>query len=198
MTNKDEIYDHLAQVYLGKKNKVEEKRKNQFNAWLVINIVITLIIFASSFYGFTAFLTKRGASLHNNVIFALTNSPLRIIYNLDYPYPPVKTFSLAVPKMNVTKYRKLNFSIRGMEEAYPGVVKLVLKNQKNEISSYLIKDVRSDWQEYSIPFEAFAEITDWTNLTDISFIFEAWNAEKKKGAVLIDNLCFSSLTPTSP
>ncbi len=195
---KDEIYDHLAQVYLGKKNKNEENKKNQFNVWLVLNIVITLVIFVSFFYGLTAFLTKRGASLHNSVIFALTNSPIRVTYNLDYPYPPVKTFSLAVPQMNVTKYKNLNFSIRGMEEGYPGVVKIVLKNQKNEVSSYLIKGVQLEWQDYSIPLEAFDQITDWTNLTDISFIIESWNAEKKKGVVLIDNLCFSSLTSSSP
>ena len=85
-----------------------------------------------------------------------------------------------------------------MEEGYPGVVKIVLKNQKNEVSSYLIKGVQLEWQDYSIPLEAFDQITDWTNLTDISFIIESWNAEKKKGVVLIDNLCFSSLTSSSP
>ena len=29
---RDEIYDHLAQVYLGKRGKVEEKKKQQFNS----------------------------------------------------------------------------------------------------------------------------------------------------------------------
>ena len=189
---RDEIYDHLAQVYLGKRDRVEEKKKRQLNAWLVINIVITLVILASAFYGLTAFLTRRAESFKNSVIFALNNSPIRVSYNLNSPFPQVKTFSLTIPKMNVSKYDKLSFSIRGLEEGFPGVVKVVLKNQKNETASFYIKDVRLKWQELNIPFDEFTQITDWTDLTEVSFVLEAWNAEKKKGVVLIDNICFSS------
>ena len=91
---RDEIYDHLAQVYLGKRDKIEEKKKRQFNAWLVINIVITLVILISAFYGLTAFLTHRSDFLKNNVVFSLNNGPIRISYNLNSPYPQVKIFSL--------------------------------------------------------------------------------------------------------
>lgn len=189
---RDEIYDHLAQVYLGKRDRVEEKKKQQFNAWLVINIVITLIILASTFYGLTAFLTGRGEYLKNSVLFSLNNGSIRISYDLNNPYPPVKTFSLKIPKMNVSKYETLSFSIRGLEEGFPGVVKVVLKNQKNETASFYVKDVRLKWQELNIPFDEFTEISDWTNLTEVSFVLEAWNAEKKKGIILIDHLCFSS------
>ncbi len=188
---REEIYDHLAQVYLGKRDKVEEKNKRHLNAWLVINIGITAVILASTFYGLTAFLTKRGDFSRSGVIFALTNGPIRVPYNLNEPYPQVKTFSLSIPKMDVSKYKFLSFSIRGLEEGYPGVVKVVLKNQRNEEAFYFVKDVRLKWQELSIPFEEFNQITDWTSLNEVSFIFEAWNAEKKKGVVLIDNICFS-------
>ena len=189
---RDEIYDHLAQVYLGKRDRVEEKKKRQLNAWLVINIVITVVILASAFYGLTAFLTKRGDFSRNGVIFALTNGPVRIVYDLNEPYPQVKTFSFSIPQMNATKYNRLSFSIRGLEEGYPGVVKVIIKNQKNETASFYVKDVRLKWQELNIPFDDFSQITDWTNLIEVEFVFEAWNAEKKKGEVLIENICFSS------
>lgn|SRR3989338_2725194 len=189
---RDEIYDHLAQVYLGKRGKVEEKKKRQFNAWLVINIVITVIILASAFYGLTAFLTGRAEYLKNSVLFSLNNGSIRISYDFNNPYPQVKTFSLKIPKMNVSKYEKLSFSIRGLEEGFPGVVKVVLKNQKNETASFYVKDVRLKWQELNIPFDEFTQITDWTNLIEVSFVLEAWNAENKKGMILIDNVCFSS------
>ncbi len=189
---RDEIYDHLAQVYLGKRDRVEEKKKRQLNAWLVINIVITVVILASAFYGLTAFLTHRAEYFKNSVLFALNNGPIRVAYNLNSPFPQVKNFSLTIPKMNVSKYDKLSFSIRGLEEGFPGVVKVILKNQKNETSSFYIKDVRLKWQELNIPFDEFTQITDWTDLTEVSFVLEAWNAEKKKGVILIDNICFSS------
>ncbi len=75
---RDEIYDHLAQVYLGKKNKIAQQKKVRFNVWLVINIVITVIIFASASYGLSAFLTHRGDALQNKIIFSLNNGPIRV------------------------------------------------------------------------------------------------------------------------
>ena len=189
---RDEIYDHLAQVYLGKKNqKIEQEKKRQFNAWLVINIVITVVIFASASYGLTAFLTSREDSFHNRVIYALNRGPIRVNYNLEYPYPPVKTFSLAVPDINAFKYKNLQFAIRGLEEGYPGIVRVEIRNTKNEIASVIVDDVDLDWQNLSIPLENFQEISDWSNIAEVSFILESWNVHKKKGIVLIDDVCFS-------
>jgi hypothetical protein len=191
---RDEIYDHLAQVYLGKKNsgpKVEEKRKLQFNAWLLINAVITIVIFTGSVYGLTAFLANRGEAFHNKIIYALNNGPVRIKYNLNYPYPPVKTFSFNMPAIDAGKYKALQFSVRGTEDGYPGMLRVEIKNEKNEVASTVIQDVIVDWKNFSIPLEKFDEISDWTNLSEVSFILESWNIEKKKGVLLIDNVCFS-------
>ena len=192
---RDEIYDHLAQVYLGKKNNsnnIEEKRKLQFSAWLLINTVITVVIFTSCVYGLTAFLAQRGNSFHNKIIYALNQGPVRVKYNLNYPYPPVKTFSFSVPAINAVKYKNLQFSVRGTEDGYPGIVRVEVKNEKNEIASMIIDNVVVDWKSWSIPFEKFSQISDWTNLSEVSFILESWNAEKKKGVLLIDNVCFSN------
>ncbi len=190
---RDEIYDHLAQVYLGKRDKVEErKKKPPFNAWLVINILITAVILTSAFYGFTAFLTQRSDPARKSVIFALTNGPVRITYDLNEPYPQIKSFSLSIPEVNASKYKNLSFSIRGLEEGYPGVVKIVVRNQKNETASIFVKDVRLKWQNMVVPFDEFTQITDWNDITEVSFVLEAWNAEKKKGIVLLENVCFSS------
>ena len=189
---RDEIYDHLAQVYLGKKNKTEEKKNRHFNAWLLINIVITIVIFASAFYGLTAFLASRGEIFSSKVLYALNHGPIRVKYNLNYPYPQVKSFSLAVPQINVAKYKYLQFSIRGLEEGYPGIIRVEIKNSKNEVSSILIRNVKMDWENFDIPFLEFKNITDWSTISEISFILESWNVEKRKGIILIDDVCFSS------
>ena len=189
---RDEIYDHLAQVYLGKRTKTDIKKKRQFNAWLVINIFITAIIFTSAFYGLTAFLTHQNSSLKSRIIFSLHNGPVRIEYDLTDSFSPVKTFAVNVPPIDASRYDKIKFSIRGKEEGVPGVVRVVVKNRLNEESSYYVQGVGLDWQEFSIPLDEFKQITDWSNLTDISFVLESWNINDKKGLVLIDNLCFSS------
>lgn len=190
---RDEIYEHLAQVYLGKKSnqKDEKGKKQQFNAWLVINIVITVIIFASSFYGLSAFFTHQGDPFQNKIIYALNKGPIRVKYDLRQPYPSVKTFSLVVPNVDVAKYNELQFSIRGMEEGYPGIMRVELRNKKNETASAILEGIGLDWKSFRIPFEEFEKISDWSNIVEVSFILESWNAEKKKGIILIDDVCFS-------
>lgn len=48
------------------------------------------------------------------------------------------------------------------------------------------------WRNYEIPFERFAQISDWADVSEISFVLEAWNAQDKKGIILIDDVAFSS------
>jgi len=97
-----------------------------------------------------------------------------------------------VPAVDAAKYGKIQFSIRGKEEGVPGIVKVVVKNRINEEASYYVQGVGLQWQEFEIPLEEFKQITDWSNLTNISFVLESWNVDNKKGLILIDDVCFSS------
>lgn len=190
--NRDEIYDHLAKVYLGKKNNVQEIKKKKLNtAWLVMNIAVTLLILASSFYGFTAFLNRQQFDLKNRVVFSLNNNPIKVAYDLEYPFPPVKTFSVAIPAKDISKFSKLNVSVRGMQEGYPGVVKLILTNQKNEQSTFFLQDIALDWQHLTIPLDKF-RLTDLTTVSELSFVLESWNVQNKKGVLLVDDISFSN------
>lgn len=189
---RDDIYDHLAQVYLGKRKESDHKKKRQFNAWLLINIIITAIIFGSAFYGLTAFLTKRSSSLQDNIIFALHHGPIQLEYNFKDSFHPDETFMLSIPQMDASKYKSLQFSIRAKEEGTPGVVKVILRNQKNEVAYYYAKGVGESWREFRVPLKEFRQITDWTNLTDLSFAVESWNVDQQKGLVLIDNVYLST------
>ena len=190
--NREEIYDHLAQVYLGKRKKEDARKKRQFNVWLLINIFITGIIFASAFYGLTAFLVQKGSSLRNNVIFSLHPGPIRIDYNFKDSFSSTKKFSLDIPQIDVAKYKKIEFSIRAKEEGSPGIVKIILHNQRNETAFYYVQGVNLDWQKISIPLEEFQQITDWSSLTDLSFVLEMWNVDSLKGIILIEDVNFSS------
>ena len=189
---RDDIYDHLAQVYLGKRKETDQKKKKQFNAWLVINIIITAIIFGSAFYGLTAFLTQRGSSLQDNLIFSLHHGPLSLEYNFKDSFHPDETFVLSIPEMDATKYKSLQFSIRAKEEGTPGIVKIVLHNRKNETAYFYAKGVGLTWKEFRVPLKEFHQITDWTDMTDLSFVVESWNVDDQKGLVLIDNIYLST------
>ena len=192
--SREDIYDHLAQVYLGKRRKTEEKKKKQFNAWFVLNIFIAVIIFTSVFYGLTAFLTRNGLTLKKNIIFSIYNGPLSIEYNFKDAFTPSKAFSLEIPKtLKAGQYENFQFSIRAKEEGSPGIMKIVFKNTKNEESSYYIQNVGQKWQKVNVPLEKFYQITDWSNVTEVSFVLESWNVDSKRGVVLIDDVCFSGV-----
>ena len=187
---RDEIYEHLAQVYLGKRTRIAARRRPPVDIKFVLHIAFTTIVLGGVFYGLSAFLAHKSPDAQNNIIFALNNSPIRVKYNVSFPYPQVSTFSIPIPKLNASKYNHLSFSVRGLEEGYPSVIKVVIKNRKNETSYFFAKNVGLRWQKLDIPLSEF-KISDWTNLTDLSFVFEAWNTKKKKGIVLIDDICFS-------
>ena len=190
--NREDIYDHLAQVYLGKRKEVDVKKKKQINAWLVINIFITFIIFASATYGLTAFLAQKRSDANSNILFSLHNGPVQLEYNFQDTLHPSESFALTIPKMDITKYKNFQFSIRAKDSGTPGVLKVVLRNDKNEISSYYIQGVGRKWKEFTVPLEDFKQITDWSTIEDVSFVLETWNVESKKGIILIDNIYFSS------
>ncbi len=189
---RDEIYDHLAQVYLGKRKEADSKKKRALSAWLVINALITVIIFSSAFYGLTAFFTQKDLLSPSNIVFSLHGGLVNLDYNFDDDFPPSKSFSLTVPPMDAAKYRSLRFSVRAKDGGNPGAVKVIVRSRKNEVSAYYIQGIVSDWQDYSIPFDQFKQISDWADLKDITFVLESWNMENKKGVLLIGDICFSS------
>lgn len=189
---RDDIYDHLAQVYIGKRKEVDDKKKRQLNSWLFINFFITVIIFASAFYGLTAFLTQKRPTLESQIIYSLHNGPVRFEYNFDDQAPPTKTFTLDLSSVDATRYSTINFSVRGKEEGIPGIIKVAFLNKRNESAYYYIRGVDLNWHDFSIPLTEFEEITDWGSITNISFILESWNVDKKKGIVLIDDINFST------
>ena len=91
---RDEIYEHLAKVYLGKRENIQVKKQKPISAWLIVNIIMTVVILASAFYGFTAFLTRRNLPLRNRVIYALNNSPIKLSYDFHGSYPQSQKFSI--------------------------------------------------------------------------------------------------------
>lgn len=188
---RDEIYEHLAKVYLGKKENAVQKKTKTFNSWLILNIVITLFILASVFYGLTAFLAHRGASLKQSVVYSLTNSPIRISYDVGENMPQVKKFSLAIPQVDLSKFQYLNFSMRGMESTAPSVVKLILRNQRNEEAVHYVQGVNKKWQRQKVIL-ADLNILDLESVREMDFVIEAWNIDHKKGVLLVDDISFSN------
>ena len=191
---KEEIYEHLAQVYLGKKSQDKKRPVQKFQLLRFAReakVFAMILALALAFYSLTAFLSRRDEDLKARILFALNNSPIRIKYNLNEPFPQVKDFSIPISKSDIAKYKSLGFSIRGLEEGYPGIIKVVLKTKKNEMSFQYVEGINLKWRHHVLLLKDFSGISDWSSLSEVAFVLEAWNVTKKKGIILIDDICFS-------
>lgn len=184
---REEIYEHLAQVYLGKKTK-KKKKYNFIKVILFANLIaITLL---PSFYLFNSKTSQNIKKQEQSFSLALNYYPLRFVYNFKNGAPQVENFSLHLPAVNVTNYDSLVFYLRGKSHLAPRILKISLENKKKEKSVYYFDKVEAKWQKITIPLKEFKDITDWTNITKLSFIIEAWNTDETKGSVLIDDVHF--------
>lgn len=184
---REEIYEHLAQVYLGKKTK-KKKKYNLIKVILFVNLVaITLL---PSFYFVNSKNTKNIQKQEQSFELALNYYPLRLVYDFKGNTLQVENFSLHLPNLNVENYNSLIFYLRGKRDLSPRILKISLENKKKEKSVFYLSGIEAKWQKISIPLSEFKEISDWTNITKLSFIIEAWNTDEEKGSVLIDDVHF--------
>ena len=189
---KEEIYEHLAKVYLGKKRKKKKKKSPLMKALFFGNALLLILLLS---FALTKSLptTKRKIRVKENLLsLALGNYPLRLSYRFDKDTPQVQNFSMHLPNIDLVDYDFLIFSIRGFEDSIPNILKIGLENKKKERAYIHFKEITQEWKKVEIPLKEFKEITDWSDVIKLSFVFEAWNLNKQKYKVLIDDVSFSS------
>jgi len=189
---REEVYEHLANVYLGKK-KNNKKNYNLIKILLIVNLMAIILIPSIYFIKINRTIAaQKQKKQEESVSLALNYYPLRLVYNFQDDSPQVKNFSLYLPKVNVKKYNSLVFSVRGYRSSLPRIIKISLENKKREKSVYYFEGITTKWQKVTIPLSEFKKITDWSNITKLSFIVEAWNNDQDKCSVLIDDVHFYS------
>jgi len=189
---KDEIYEHLAKVYLGKKKKKKKRKDLKFYTLLFINVITIPLIIALIVGAVNSRAAKGKIGSSNAVLLALNYYPLRINYDFNNDKPQVQDFVLNLPEIDIGKYTELEFSLKGIKQSYPRLLKITLENKRKEKSSYYLASLSNRWRKVTIPLSEFKEITDTSNLTKISFAIESWNQNNKSGSLLIDDLGFSA------
>ncbi|MBM3251781.1 MAG: hypothetical protein FJZ11_03260 [Candidatus Omnitrophica bacterium] len=195
---REEIYEHLAKVYLGKK-KNKKKNYNLTKIILFINLILLILLPAIFFIKTNkAVIAIKQEKQEESVSLALNYYPLRLVYNFKENSPQVRNFSLYLPSINLENSDSLKFSIRGYRNGFPRIIKIALENRKKEKSVYYLDDINTKWQNITIDLSEFKEISDWTNITKLSFIIEAWNTDNNKCSVLIDDVRFYSKGQMKP
>lgn len=183
--DKKDIYEHLAKIYLDtpsvkkKKSKTQAKDHKNFII-LAVAIVLGLSVLIYARLYLHPSLMKQGMSL------VLATEPVKLNYNFD----PAKKeiFSIDLNKANLSKFNTLGFSLK--KSNYDDIVSLRVEftNSYKEKSEVYVRDVPNKWKYYEIKLSDFKNISDWSELSDLSFIVEEWNTKENKGLLYIDNV----------
>ncbi len=184
--DKKDIYEHLANIYLDASSK-KKKEKNKVASGLKNYLVLSLAFaFSLSFFFIGKFYGRKPSGNTAQVALVLYTDTLKINFNFD----PAKkeTCAIALNKLNLSRYKTLSFSVKKDNPTDIISLRVEFTNTYNEMAFIYLKDIQHNWTEYKIPFSDFKAISDWTEMKELTFIVEEWNAGEKKGIVYLDNV----------
>src|SRR3989338_6238091 len=117
---------------------------------------------------------------------------IRLDYDVDSPNPAYNGFWMKLNGEDATKYNTISFYMKGDgKAAYTKRVKIELKDMSNKPSPYIVTGLTDQWQKFSIPFEKFRRVTDWTSMNEFVVVFDDINSSPKAGTVFVDHVTFS-------
>ena len=117
---------------------------------------------------------------------------VRLDYDVDSPNPAYNGFWMKLNGEDASQYNTLNFYAKGDAKAtFTKRVKIELKDMTNKPSPYIITGLTDQWQKFSIPFEKFRRITDWSSMNEFVVVFDDINSSPKAGTIFIDHVSFS-------
>jgi hypothetical protein len=182
--DKKDIYEHLANIYLDAslKKKKKGKENNYFKKLFFGSLAV---IFGLSIFMFGSAYFNRPART-SYVSLVLYPDTVRINFNFG---PAKKEIcSIGLNKLNLSRYKALSFSLKKNNYFDKIALRVEFTNPYNESSHLYLTDIPADWKEYKINLAQFKGISDWTEMSNLSFIIEEWNAKEKKDIVYIENI----------
>ncbi|MCM8799892.1 MAG: hypothetical protein NC900_04125 [Candidatus Omnitrophica bacterium] len=176
--NKQEVYEHLARIYLDSSKKHTPKNYQRFIKPIIF-FCLFLILSVSVFFIYSK------PSSNSQISVILTYQPVKINFIFD----PAKKeiYSLDLKGMDLRGFKSIGFlAKKGCFESIK--LRVEFSNKFKEKGSFYITDIASNWKEYIIDLAKFKDISHWENIDKLSFIVEEWNVKTKKGFVYIDDI----------
>jgi hypothetical protein len=183
---KKDIYEHLAKIYLDSSAAVK-KKKNRSRLQEIQNIILmvvaVILLVSLAVFSFTF---RHKLLPPPEVALELTHDTIRLNYNFDPAKKEIYFFDLN--KSNLANYKAIGFSLKKANSGDNISLKVEFSNAYKEKSEAYIKDIPNKWQDYKMKLSEFKTITDWTEISRLSFIIEEWNTQDKKGVIYLDNV----------
>ncbi|MDD4979990.1 MAG: hypothetical protein PHC54_01775 [Candidatus Omnitrophica bacterium] len=181
---KKDIYEHLAHIYLDASSK--KRRSIHTHPQFFPRIFLASFIIIG--VGFLFAYINRNRNLKSDTALVLCFDPVKVNFHFD----PAKKeiYSINLNKLNLAKFKTLAFAVKRTDYRDNLSLRIELTNIFREKSELYIKNIPHRWQDYKINLSEFKNISAWSEMVNLSFIVEEWNAKGKKGIVYLDNIRF--------
>jgi TRAP-type mannitol/chloroaromatic compound transport system substrate-binding protein len=186
--DKKEIYEHLAKIYLDASLKNKKKRTQRYSLFKNIYIYLFGSVFILSLSLLVFFNMSRNKSLNSEIALILQPEAVKINFHFD---PARKeTYSIDLNKLVISGFKALAFSAKKANYNDNTSLRVEFTSAFKEKSEVYVKNISNKWQDYKIALSEFKNISDWSDISKLSFIVEEWNVREKKGVVYVDNIRF--------
>jgi len=184
--DKKDIYEHLANIYLDAslKKKKKSKKDFKFRNLLIGNLVVLVLVFSS--FSFFDVYKKSKLKAASQVALVIYPDIAKINFNFD----PAKKeiYSLNLKNLDLGRYKALAFSVKKINYKNNISLRVEFGNSFNEKAFVYVKDIPAKWNEYVVKFSEFKGISDWSNMSLLSFSVEEWNSKEKQDVVYLENI----------
>jgi len=186
--DKKEIYEHLAKIYLDASLKHTKKRTHRYSLFKNRYTYFLGIIFIFSLSLLVFFNITRHKSLNSEIALILQPEAIKINFHFDPARKEI--YSIGLNKLIISTFKTLAFSAKKANYQDNISLRVEFRSAFKEKSEVYLKDISHKWQDYKIALSEFKNISDWSEVSTLSFIVEEWNVREKRGVVYVDNIRF--------
>jgi len=185
MDRKD-IYEHLAKIYLDASSKTKRKKRRKDYSWVIRGLFVAGIVALLSVMSVFLVHLRNNKLLGSKIALVFAQEAVRMNFN----FSPAKkeSYTLNLNNLNFKPFRTLAFSVRKAEAQRNISLKIGLANSSRETSEMYVRNIPNSWQHYRINLSDFKGISNWSKISELSFVIEEWKVSSKKGVVYINNV----------
>lgn len=182
--DKKDIYEHLAKIYLDASSGKNKKPRNYQKVFR--NLFLISVVFICAF-GFVLFTNSHKIKPFDSEV-ALVLLPDAAKINFHFDPARKEVYALNLNRLNLTRFSALGFSVKKANYGNTISLRVEFTTPFKEKSEIYFKDIPHRWQDFKIKLSEFKGISDWSEMSSLTFAIEEWNATEKRGVVYIDNV----------
>jgi len=182
--DKKDIYEHLAKIYLDASSRKKNKSPTPSKLFKNLFLISIVFIFALGFVLFNN--SQRKKAFDSELALVLLPDVAKINFHFDPARKEI--YAINLNKLNLTRFRTLAFSVRKANYENTISLRVEFTTPFKEKSEIYFKDIPHKWQDFKINLSEFKGISDWSEMSNLTFAIEEWNTKEKRGIVYLDNV----------